>query len=235
LWRELPSTRLAPPPPLPIIPFIQDRRARIIRARNPEWECPFEGEVSDMSRRTHLIAIGGSPGSGKTTLARELGVRLRFPVIARDAIKEVLLDTLPPANREESMRLGGVSWPMMYAVLDSMIDRVPDVMLESNFRRGRSEAELLPRVDRCESLLVQCDASWEAIESRIREREYDRNRHPGHFDQVALPAVRESFDRGEFAPMELGIPVVTVSTTDGYEPALDDLVGIIERRWTSGE
>ncbi|HEU0163505.1 MAG TPA: AAA family ATPase [Thermomicrobiales bacterium] len=186
-----------------------------------------------MVRRTRLVVIGGSPGSGKTTLARELGERLRFPVIARDAIKEVLLDSLPPRDRTESMRLGGASWPMMYAVLDAMIDRVPGVILESNFRRGRSEAELLPRVARCESLLIQCEASWESIEPRIQARENDPHRHPGHFDQVALPEVKASFDRGEFAPMGLGIPVVAVSTDDGYEPALDDLIGIIERRANS--
>ncbi|MGI8405493.1 MAG: AAA family ATPase [Thermomicrobiales bacterium] len=184
--------------------------------------------------RTNLIIVSGSPGSGKTTLARKLGDALGFPVIARDAIKEVLMNGMPPASRQESMRLGGASWPMMYGVLDTLIGRVPGVIIESNFRRGISEPELVPRVNRCHAIVLHCTARWGTIESRIQARQGDPNRHQGHFDQVALVDVRRDFEKGQFDPLDLDLSSVVVETTDSYHPMFDDLVEIIERRVDSG-
>ncbi|MGC4108548.1 MAG: zeta toxin family protein [Thermomicrobiales bacterium] len=107
------------------------------------------GPQEARSTRSVLIIVGGAPGAGKTRLSRALGERMNWPVIARDDLKEVLLNAFPPTDRTESMRLGGPSWGLMYAVLDRLIDRVPGIVIEANFRAGRSEVELRPRAERC--------------------------------------------------------------------------------------
>ena len=43
------------------------------------------------------VLVGGVPGSGKTTLARQLAPLLGMPLIAKDAIKEALMTALGTA------------------------------------------------------------------------------------------------------------------------------------------
>lgn len=178
---------------------------------------------------TKLIVISGAPGSGKTTLAAELGARLDYAVISRDALKEVLLDAMPAANRQESMRLGSASWNMMYAVLDALIGRVPGLIVESNFSSGRSEAELLPRIVQCQTVIVHCTTSVDIIDARIKAREGDMTRHRGHFDQDALPEVRAAIADGRFLPMQLPGTTFVVDTSAGYDPPVDTLLAAIRR------
>lgn len=183
---------------------------------------------------TVLLIVGGSTGSGKTRLSRLLVERLGWPVIARDEFKEVLMNAFPPANRRESTRLGSPSWDLMYATLDNLIDRVPGAIVESNFRAGRSEAELFDRVERCHTIYVHCVAEWESVEKRLQARKDDPSRHAGHFDAEAFPEVQADWASDAYRPMDLDMPVFTVRTDvptpDGYKPALDSLVQAIERR-----
>src|SRR3954463_11551825 len=46
-----------------------------------------------MSGRPQCIIVTGRHGSGKTTLSKKLGERLRMPVISRDEIKEGYVNT----------------------------------------------------------------------------------------------------------------------------------------------
>jgi adenylate kinase family enzyme len=41
-----------------------------------------------------FVMVSGPPGSGKSTLARPIAEELRLPLIAKDAIKEALMDVL---------------------------------------------------------------------------------------------------------------------------------------------
>ena len=73
---------------------------------------------------------------------------------------------------------------MLYAVAASVIDSGTGLVLESNFRRGVSDAELRPLVNRSRAVFVHCTVP--DIERRRRCAE--RIRHPGHFDAALLAA-----------------------------------------------
>lgn len=110
-----------------------------------------------------LIVITGSPGSGKTTLAATLQRTLGYPLLQRDALKEVLLDGLGAVNCAESQRLGGVSWSLLYAMLDQLAGRAP-VIVDSNFSQGRDETNLAPVVALSSSVALHCQADLATIQ-----------------------------------------------------------------------
>lgn len=54
-----------------------------------------------------FVLVGGWPGSGKTTLARALTAELDCDYLAKDEVKEALMDQLgPPETVPDSRRLG---------------------------------------------------------------------------------------------------------------------------------
>ena len=56
-----------------------------------------------------IVLVNGAPASGKTTLSRRLAGDLGLPLLAKDAIKEVLYDTLGAPDRARSRELGGAT------------------------------------------------------------------------------------------------------------------------------
>ena len=177
--------------------------------------------------RTALILVGGAPGAGKTTLARRLAKEIDVPLISRDDLKETLFETLGVPDRAASRALGVASFAIFFHVLDALVGKVPGVIAECNFTRGRSEAELRPLVPRSRVMLLHCTTSRAVIAQRISARLTDRNRHPGHHDVENLPQVLEQIDAGVYDPLDLSLPILTVDTTDGYAPTLQDIVTFV--------
>lgn len=184
----------------------------------------------DSRRPTNLILVNGSPGSGKTTLAKAIGEHFSYPVLARDALKETLFEVTPPQHRSASRRLGVASWHLLYEMLDTLIDRVPGIVVDSNFSHGIAEEELLPRLAKCSAVIVHCSVPWHVIEHRIKARNLTAGRHPGHFDLDALPEVEQAFRGGRYQHLDLPVPTIPISTLDGYMPSFQDLVSTLRER-----
>jgi predicted kinase len=78
-----------------------------------------------------FVMVSGPPGSGKSTLSRPIADELRLPLIAKDAIKEALMDVLGyPASVEESRTLGRAAVVAMLNVAASSQD---GAVLDSTF------------------------------------------------------------------------------------------------------
>lgn len=148
------------------------------------------------------VLVGGAPGSGKTTLARQLAPLLGLPLIAKDAIKEALMTALgPPRDVAESQRWGRASVLAMLTVAQSS----PGAVLDSTWY-----PYTIPYVQGLPGAIVEvrCVVSLEVAKGRYCAR--TPTRHAGHLDEQRTE--EELWGADAHQPLRLG-PVVDVDTT----------------------
>jgi predicted kinase len=103
-----------------------------------------------------VILITGLPGTGKTTLARTVAVRYRLPLLAKDLIKEPLLDALGASDAAQSRHLSTLSFNIQFAIARELYAAGTSMLLEGNFRPGEHEEALRSACPGAELCKVLC-------------------------------------------------------------------------------
>lgn len=136
------------------------------------------------SPRRCLIIVTGLPATGKSRFARTLASSLDLPLLAKDAIKEPLLDALGAVDAAASRRLSDLSFELLFALAAQIPG--PGLILEGNFRRGEHELRLVPLLTPATSVAqVLCRLDEAGRRARLVARAQDAARHPGHRDSQA--------------------------------------------------
>ena len=160
--------------------------------------------------RDWFVLVAGWPGSGKSTLATALAVDLGLPLLAKDEIKEALMDGLgQPSTVAESRRLGKAAVLVMLRAARTC----PGAVLDSTwFDYALPLAGALPG----RLIEVHCTVPLDLARARYRDRAGQR--HAGHLDDARS---EQELWGAPSRPLGLG-PVVMVDTSGPV-----DIAGLI--------
>ena len=129
----------------------------------------------------NLLLIMGDLATGKTTFARALSQRYDTNMFFKDAIKEVLGDTVGFSNRAENKRLSVASGELMCHIFSQFCSLNKDLILESNFRIGELEKlHGIASQQGYQVLTLVLQGSIPVLYERFLNRIHNENRHPVH-------------------------------------------------------
>lgn len=140
-----------------------------------------------------LLLVAGPPASGKTAASHWLRDGLGWPLLSKDAVKEILFDTVGFTSRQEKIVLNGAAMGMLCHAADAVLASGCSMILESNFEtRDIPALEAVcarhaPRV-----ITVRMEASIDTLYRRYCAREEQPGRHLGHKHNDAYPPIEGS-------------------------------------------
>jgi len=153
-----------------------------------------------------LVVVTGPPGAGKTAIARAVADRLAFPVVAKDAFKELLWERLGAEDLEASRQLGRASFDVLFLLVGELLRKCVSVVAEGNF----SAADPFRALPRARILQLHVSAEPETLLSRYRTRS---ERHPAHPDVEYAPEIAERMWRDDWRPLDIGAELLQLDTT----------------------
>jgi predicted kinase len=163
-----------------------------------------------------IIIITGAPGTGKTTLGRQLAADLKLPFVYKDGIKERLYDTMGLQDREWSRRLGRAAYALLEHFAEVLLQAGQSFIIESNFDKELALPMFVGLQERWgyRPLQIWCRTEPELLLERFKARTAAGTRHPGHQDEL----VHEHFTAEKLAAsygfFDIGGVQVVWETTD---------------------
>ncbi len=174
-----------------------------------------------------LIIIGGPPCAGKSTLANRLREDLEWPLLAKDAIKELLFDSLGWSDRAWSRKLSQASYALLFNMAAEMIHAGQSCILEGNFRWRENSARFgsLLRPD-LQVIQICCTAPLQVLVARLHGRVAAGQRHPGHLDAATLDEIEAELGRLS-QPLPIAGMQLTFDSSQAEPPVVKRLIDTV--------
>jgi predicted kinase len=171
-----------------------------------------------------LIIVSGPPCAGKSTLANRLREELKWPLLAKDPIKELLFDSVGWRDRAWSRKLSEASYAMLFNVAAELMHAGQRCIIEGNFR-WRETARRFGSLLRPELRVVQicCTAPLSVLSARLHTRIAAGHRHPGHLDVATVQEIEAelpSFNQ----PLPIAGSQLVFDSTQPERLAMDKLL-----------
>ena len=173
-----------------------------------------------------LIIVTGRPGSGKTTLSKELGKILYLPVVNRDEIKEGYVNTFNIKHDKLPKDANKIVTETFFNIIEFLLSNNVSLIAEASFQHRVWEPKIKKFKKNSDIFIVICEVDAEVSAKRHLKRGinepkrefYHGDKRVTHFKRtgIFLPA-------GEYEPPSIDVPTIRISTLDGYSPKLDKI------------
>jgi len=165
--------------------------------------------------KPYLLVVTGRPGSGKTTLAVDLGNHLRMPVISRDQIKEGYVHTLGKKHSGLPADTNKVVTDIFFDTVHGLLCNNVSVIIEAAFQHNVWSVYLERFKGIAQMHLLICRLDDSVAQKRFSERSLkDPSREYFHGDDTGT---------GVYEEPRLDIPAIHVDTLGKYNPSVEEL------------
>jgi len=175
-----------------------------------------------------LIVVTGRPASGKTTLAHALARVIRCPLISRDEIKEGLVNTLR-GSQEPDVDINRHVYTTFFDTIEFLLTKQIMLVAEAAFQHKvwQPQLEKLQTIARIR--LIHCTIDAQVAKSRFIQRSTDDVDRGHYHDDFSTSASKVAIERliDDYEPPRMDVPMITVDTSEGYEPTLADIVSFV--------
>ncbi|HMI98963.1 MAG TPA: ATP-binding protein [Gaiellaceae bacterium] len=187
----------------------------------------------DNNRRPTLAIVAGRPGSGKTTLARELANALSCPLISRDEINKGIFHSVEhDPDLAAKDRVAKLAFDAFFGVIELLVSCGVTLVAEAAFQDRRWRIGLDPIAPLAGMKVIHCTVDPELAHQRVFRRRLEQQGEC-QSTRACADASAANFHQPDvptFEPLSLPVPSIHVATADGYDPPLDEILAFITSR-----
>lgn len=171
-----------------------------------------------------IIYVSGAPGSGKTTLAKQLSRQLNIHHISSDLIHGSVAYRNPLHDRGETIR--NIFVPYLVYTAKQGMSIVVDHVLQKNLAKETIINNLLPHAN---VLYIHTQANNPISRYKKNIENHDSAEVQQRRDfLISRAEFHASNLENTINPIDLGVPRLVVDTNDMYNPSLEEIIHFIE-------
>lgn len=174
-----------------------------------------------------LVVVSGPMGSGKTTLAHKLARAIGCPAVCRDEIKEGMVHVTPGFVAGPGDELTARTLPVFFGVLELLLRAGVTTVADAAFQDKVWRPRLEPLLPLARLRIIHCTVAAELAFQRSVQRRAEDPLRAAHADPGPLDSARSVRSHDAFDRVSVDAPSLTVDTTDGYAPGIDEIAAFV--------